>query len=71
MPRKIVFDDVSSFIHFILGCALYYIARYLPVVTVVATASYIAYQVVERERGLNKLGDFIEFIMGALVGLIL
>jgi len=29
---------------------------------------YSAYQVLERELPINKLGDFIEFIIGYLIG---
>jgi len=70
--RNAVFDDLCSLLHLALG----FMVRWLSAsqdavdraVALVLTVAFIAYQVIEEEGGLMKLGDLVEFITGYILG---
>jgi len=66
-----VFDDKKSIIHLFLGIAVrlstYTHSVLAALAALIATLSFIVYQITERELPCKKLGDFIEFIMGYIV----
>ena len=69
MARLIVFDDINSFIHLVLGFLVVALRRLgLGIVSIAIIVVYTAYQVLEKEKSLNKLGDFIEFLIGYILG---
>ena len=69
MAKRVVFDDLNSVFHFLLGLASCITMHFIPIVTLFTVSTYILYQVFEREKQLNKLGDFIEFNTGFILGL--
>jgi len=72
MADLYVFDDKRSVFHFILGLVLYSIC--LPnyyLITELVTLVFIIYEATEPENPIGTLGDFIEFILGAIMGLAL
>lgn len=60
-----IFDDKRSIGHFILGA----IAAVLGVASIIIIFIFVFYQKKEKEPDLNKLGDFIEFLLGYAYGL--
>jgi len=66
--RVPVFDDWKSFIHAVLGFTAEVTKHVCPAIPITIVIAFTAYQVRERENPLKKLGDFIEFILGWLVG---
>lgn len=68
MGRVEPFDDPESTIHFLVALVL---AILDPLALLSATVAFTGYQLVERERRARKLGDFIEWLSGILVGVIL
>ena len=69
MARLIIFDDTSSVIHAVLGLATAILKKIgLGIASATIIVVYTVYQVLEREKDVNKLGDFIEFIVGYLIG---
>lgn len=71
MSNKYVFDDVSSVIHVLLGIAINALKHISPLVSVTAIVLFTIYEVREREKGIKTMGDFIELIIGVLIGLYL
>jgi len=69
--KNIVFDSSTSFFHVVLGLLVRFLSGVMPFLSLAITVTYITYQVLEKEDYLNKLGDFIEFIMGYMLGDIL
>lgn len=65
-----VFDDVKSIIHFLVGLTTSVLRCYIPLLSLAIIALYIMYEVEERDSELNRLGDFVEFVMGFLAGLV-
>ena len=65
MGKAKVFDDIYSIIHF-----LYFMVITIlnPILTIPSSLLYIAYQYYERERSVEKRGDFIEALAGILAG---
>lgn len=63
---EVAFDDKKSLLHFLTGIAT---ARLGPA-GILIIIIFVIYQKREREPYLNKLGDFIEFILGILAGLL-
>ena len=63
LRRIRIFDDISSIAHFIFGL----IAALLRL-DISATIVFVAYQVYEREKVEFKLGDYIEYALGLLIG---
>ena len=60
-----VFDDKKSLFHFVAGM----IAAMIGVTSIIFIALFVFYQIREKENDLNKLGDFIEFLLGYSYGL--
>ncbi len=60
-----VFDDKKSLFHFAAGV----IAAMIGVDSIIFIALFVFYQIREKENDLNKLGDFIEFLLGYSYGL--
>jgi len=60
-----VFDDKKSLFHFVAGM----IAAMIGVASIIFIALFVFYQIREKENDLNKLGDFIEFLLGYSYGL--
>ena len=60
-----VFDDKKSLFHFAVGA----IAAMIGVASIIFIALFVFYQIREKENDLNKLGDFIEFLLGYSYGL--
>ena len=60
-----VFDDKKSLFHFAAGM----IAAMTGVASIIFIALFVFYQIREKENDLNKLGDFIEFLLGYSYGL--
>ena len=60
-----LFDDWLSLLHFLYAAL---IALLDPTLAVAASIAFTAYQLVERERGPEKLGDFVEWMLGLLAG---
>ncbi len=62
-----VFDDLFSLFHFILGV----VCANSPRLSLIIVPVFSIYQLLEKEDPCSKVGDFIEFLLGFLVGLIL
>ena len=65
---RVVFDDLSSLAHLALG-ALTKLLSTSPhliyrLISIVILIAFILYQALEKERGIKKLGDLIEFTIG-------
>ena len=60
-----VFDDKKSLLHFAVGA----IVAMTGVASIIFIALFVFYQIREKENDLNKLGDFIEFLLGYSYGL--
>lgn len=62
-----VFDDKRSFFHFLLGvfCVL------IPILGIGVFWVFLIYEVFDKDRELNRLGDFIEFVSGVAYGIII
>ena len=60
-----VFDDKKSIFHFAAGA----IAAMTGVFSIFLILIFVLYQIKEEESDLNKLGDFIEFLLGYAYGL--
>lgn len=56
-----IFDDLKSFFHFLLGFLVPFWGAYGLIIVVI----YFLYQCLEKEKRINKIGDFIEFLTGA------
>ena len=67
MGRVKAFDDVYSWLHFAYAALL---AALEPLALVAASIVFVAYQGWEKERLGRKLGDFVEWMAGCLVGVI-
>jgi len=65
-PRLRLFDDIYSMLHLIGGAVCAYLRLSIP-----ATLTFIAYQYYERERWAEKRGNFIEWLIGLVVGSVL
>ena len=65
MGRRRVFDDVYSFLH---SLTAFTTALVDPVALLSATLVFIAYQLCEREERGRKRGDFVEWMIGLLIG---
>ena len=63
-----VFDGLTSLFHVVLGVLVRVLADFMPALSLIITAVYITYQALEKEPNINKLGDFIEFIAGYIIG---
>ena len=61
--RLSLFDDIYSFLHMLGGAACAYLNLSIP-----GTLVFIAYQFYERERWAYKRGDFVEWLVGLVVG---
>jgi len=59
-----VFDDIYSVGHAALGFAARFLAWRTPYASAVLIIVYIIYEVLELEKKANKLGDFVEFLLG-------
>ena len=66
--KLIIFDGLTSINHVAIGALTRFLASYVPPLSLLIIVMYSAYQVLERELPINKLGDFIEFIIGYLIG---
>ena len=62
-----LFDDKKSLIHFALGVVTPF---FLPW-SLLIPAAYVWYQAREKEDVGSKVGDFIEYCTGLIVGLVL
>ena len=60
-----VFDDKKSIFHFITGV----ITAMTGVFSIFLILIFVLYQIREKESDLNKLGDFIEFLLGYSYGI--
>ena len=60
-----VFDDKKSIFHFAVGA----IAAMTGVFSIFLILIFVLYQIKEKENDLNKIGDFIEFLLGYSYGL--
>jgi len=65
---QVVFDDWYSLLHVLAGALTATFLRIFPPTSLVIVITFTAYQVHEKEKELSKLGDFIEFIIGYLLG---
>ena len=63
-----VFDGLTSLFHVVLGVLVRVLADFMPALSLIITAVYITYQALEKEPSINKLGDFIKFIAGYIIG---
>ena len=68
MGRLRVFDDLFSFVHFLVALVL---ALLDPVSLVAVSIVFVVYQLVEVEKRPYKLGDFVEFMAGVVAGVVL
>ena len=68
MGRVRAFDDPLSFIHMLYAAAVAYLS---PTALVAASIIYYAYQSIEKEKLSRKRGDYVEWLVGILVGLII
>ena len=66
--KVVVFDGLTSIPHVMLGLLTRILAEFIPTLSLIITAVYITYQALEKEPSMNKLGDFIEFITGYIIG---
>ena len=67
MGRVKVFDDLLSWVHFFYSMVL---AALSPIALVASSIVYVAYQHYEREKWEYKRGDFLEWLCGIIVGVI-
>ena len=67
MGKVRVFDDLYSWFHFFVSLLVTYLS---PVAAIAATICFVEYQRWERERRSEKLGDFIEWMVGILIGVL-
>jgi len=63
--KPFIFDDKKSFLHFAAGV----IAAMTGVFSIFFILIFVLYQIKEEENDLNKIGDFIEFLLGYSYGL--
>ena len=59
--RVIIFDDLYSFFHFILGA----LTPLLGTWGLTVTAVYLIYQYFDKDKPEEKAGDIVEFLLGA------
>ena len=70
MASRSVFDDLNSFVHMVFGfVAGFATATYAAFIAPVIVTVYIAYETSEHEEEVNRIGDFVEFIVGYILGL--
>ncbi len=58
-----IMDDVLSIVHVIVA-----ILSVLLNISIPATLIFIAYQFYEKERWIEKRGDFVEWLIGLMIG---
>ena len=58
-----IYDDALSIIHTIVA-----ILSVLLNISIPATLIFIAYQFYEKERWIEKRGDFVEWLIGLMIG---
>ena len=58
-----IYDDKLSIIHTIVA-----ILSVILNISIPATLIFIAYQYFEKEKWLEKRGDFVEWLIGLLIG---
>ena len=66
-----VYDDIYSIIHTVLGGVSGFMLKHNPIYTLAVISLFTAYQLREREKIKSKLGDFIEFGIGFIIGSII
>lgn len=64
---RVIFDDLRSLIHFVAGIATKILSRLFTAGAVALFLAFVAYQLLEKEQGVKKLGDFIEYILGYIM----
>ena len=65
--KEYIFDDRNSIIHFALGT----ITPFTKLLGVLIFLSFLIYETLEIENPVSTLGDFIEYVMGFLFGILL
>ena len=63
--KRAIFDDMRSLFHFFAGA----ISALLGIFSIIPIAIFTIYQLREEEEKINKLGDFVEFLLGYAYGL--
>jgi len=66
-----VFDDWFSLLHFALGVLCVFLKYVSVLLSVAVVATFTLYEWYEVEPEENRLGDFIEFLTGFAVGVLL
>jgi len=59
--KVIIFDDLKSYFHFFLGFLTPFLGRWASIVIVI----YLTYQYFDKDTPLEKIGDLVEFFLGA------
>ena len=65
---KIVFDDFKSIIHVLLGIITKLIGKSFPPLALALIIVFTVYEVLEKDSPENRLGDFIEYLIGYIIG---
>ena len=63
--NRAIFDDKRSLFHFFAGA----ISALLGIFSIIPVLIFIIYQLLEEEEKINKIGDFVEFLLGYAYGL--
>jgi hypothetical protein len=69
--REYIFDDKGSIVHSILGMITPIIAQKMLLLALFLILAFTVYESVEPENPISTIGDFTEFIIGFLLGLLI
>jgi len=59
--KIIIFDDLKSYFHFLLGFLTPFLGRW----ALIAIVIYLTYQYFDKDTPLEKIGDLVEYFLGA------
>ena len=68
--REYIFDDFGSLWHMLLGFLVPFIALLNVVPAIGVLATFATYEAVERENPVSTIGDFMEFTVGFMAGVL-
>jgi len=66
----VIYDDTKSYFHTVLGFASGFLTKKYMYEAIALTIIFLAYELWEFENIPEKRGDFIEFAIGVVAGLI-
>lgn len=68
--NEYIFDDPHSIIHSILGLITPIIAQKLLPPAIAIIIVFTAYEATEKENPVSTIGDFVEFLIGFAIGVL-